>query len=113
LRSRVEASVVWATKGFPIDNDDPADGAERVLRTAKLTVIFIRRQAQLKRSLTCSVWLMRKRDFYVERAIRIRRSLDGLDDPLARIMLAAVADALEEAAAECFQPAAQKPSPDR
>ncbi|MDB5407977.1 MAG: hypothetical protein JWL84_2889 [Rhodospirillales bacterium] len=56
---------------------------------------------------------MRKRDFYVERAIRIRRSLDGLDDPLARIMLAAVADALEEAAAECFQPAAQKPSPDR
>lgn len=34
LRPGAHASVVWTTSGFPVDNDDPADGAERAVRTS-------------------------------------------------------------------------------
>lgn len=36
LRSRregVQSTVIWSTAGFPVDNDDPADGAARELGT--------------------------------------------------------------------------------
>lgn len=36
LRAGAHASVVWTTKGFPVDNDDPADHAERVVRTSEM-----------------------------------------------------------------------------
>ncbi|MDB5405916.1 MAG: hypothetical protein JWL84_828 [Rhodospirillales bacterium] len=55
---------------------------------------------------------MRAKELYAERAVRIRRTLEHLNDPLARIVLAALADALDEAAAEYLQLAGQKPSPD-
>jgi mannose-6-phosphate isomerase-like protein (cupin superfamily) len=47
LRAGADASVVWTTKGFPVDNDDPADGAERVVRTSEIdgTVFRIVRYA--------------------------------------------------------------------
>jgi quercetin dioxygenase-like cupin family protein len=35
LRPGAHASVLWTTKGFPVDNDDPDDGAERVVRTSE------------------------------------------------------------------------------
>jgi hypothetical protein len=53
---------------------------------------------------------MSGKELYAERAMRIRRTLEHLNDPMARIVLAALADALEEAAAEYLQLAAQKPS---
>jgi P4 family phage/plasmid primase-like protien len=43
---------------------------------------------------------MSKKEYYAERAIRLRRRLEHLNDPLARIVLEALADALDEAAAE-------------
>jgi hypothetical protein len=56
---------------------------------------------------------MSKKEIYAERAIRLRRTLEHLNDPLARIVLEALAEALDEAAAEYFQRAGQQPSPDR
>jgi hypothetical protein len=43
---------------------------------------------------------MSRTEYYSARAIRLRATLEHLDDPIARVMLAAVADALDEAAAE-------------
>jgi hypothetical protein len=43
---------------------------------------------------------MSRTEHYSERAIRLRATLEHLDDPTGRVMLAAVADALDEAAAE-------------
>jgi hypothetical protein len=40
------------------------------------------------------------KELYSERAITIRRALEDMDDPIGRIMLGALADALDEAAAE-------------
>ena len=34
MRPKVEAAVVWSTEGFPVDNDDPTDGAKRDVSTA-------------------------------------------------------------------------------
>lgn len=34
-RPGVEASVIWTTKGFPVDNDDPADGSARKVATTE------------------------------------------------------------------------------
>jgi mannose-6-phosphate isomerase-like protein (cupin superfamily) len=34
-RLGVEASVVWTTKGFPVDNDDPQDGSARPVATSE------------------------------------------------------------------------------
>ncbi|MDB5806212.1 MAG: cupin domain protein [Betaproteobacteria bacterium] len=34
-RAGVEASVVWTTQGFPVDNDDPADGSTRKVGTSE------------------------------------------------------------------------------
>ncbi|MDB5410357.1 MAG: hypothetical protein JWL84_5269 [Rhodospirillales bacterium] len=56
---------------------------------------------------------MSSREFYAERAIRIRRTLEHLDDPIACIMLRALADALDEAAAEYLRCAVQKRPPGR
>jgi hypothetical protein len=43
---------------------------------------------------------MSRTEHFLERAIRLRATLEHLDDPVARIMLAALADALDEAATE-------------
>ncbi len=47
LRPGAEASVVWSTKGFPVDNDDGADGGRREIGTSELdgTVFRIVRYA--------------------------------------------------------------------
>jgi mannose-6-phosphate isomerase-like protein (cupin superfamily) len=34
-RPGVEASVIWTTHGFPVDNDDPADGSARQVGTSE------------------------------------------------------------------------------
>lgn len=36
LRIGANASVVWSTKGFPVDNDDPLDGGDRVVKTSEV-----------------------------------------------------------------------------
>jgi quercetin dioxygenase-like cupin family protein len=36
LRPGAEVAVVWSTKGFPVDNDDAADGGEREVRTSEV-----------------------------------------------------------------------------
>ncbi len=33
-RPGATATVIWATEGFPVDNDDDADGAKRPVKTA-------------------------------------------------------------------------------
>jgi hypothetical protein len=48
---------------------------------------------------------------YATRARRIRSVLDELDDPVARIVLKALADALDEAAAKDLTSAGEKPPP--
>jgi hypothetical protein len=55
---------------------------------------------------------MNRKEYYAERALRLRRRLEHLNDPLARIVLAALADAMDEAAAEPVRLAGQNPSPD-
>ncbi len=36
LRPGAHASVVWTTQGFPVNNDDPADGGEQPVRTSEI-----------------------------------------------------------------------------
>jgi hypothetical protein len=43
---------------------------------------------------------MSRTEHFSRRSIRLRATLEHLDDPIARVMLAAAADALDEAAAE-------------
>jgi len=49
---------------------------------------------------------------YADRALRLRSTLEELDDPIARIILSALADAFEDAAADQLAFAGKKPVPD-
>jgi hypothetical protein len=50
---------------------------------------------------------------YADRALRLRSALEELDDPVARVILRALADAFEDAAADQLAFAGKKPSPKR
>jgi hypothetical protein len=52
---------------------------------------------------------MTKKKDYATRARRIRLVLEKVDDPVARIVLKALAEALEEAAADSLTFAGKKP----
>jgi hypothetical protein len=56
---------------------------------------------------------MQRREEYSLRASRLHAQVGGIDDPVARVMLCALIDALHEAAGEDLQWEGQKPSSDR
>jgi hypothetical protein len=54
---------------------------------------------------------MSNKQDYADRALRLRSALEELEDPVARIMLKALADAYEDAAAESARVCGQEAVP--